>query len=71
MEKLPTEPSRENLELEINQLLERLDELGDLYSPELAEQWWAVEEEARCGKDRQKAKERLGDFIKLLESAKR
>ena len=70
MEKLPQEPSPEIIDQEIIQLLEKLDTLTDLYSPELAEQWWAVENEARVAEDRKIAKQSLEDFIKFLESVK-
>ncbi len=68
IEKIPTP---ENVDLLINQLLDKLAEYGDLYnevSSELQEQWYWVEMEARVGRDRETAKVKLKEFLKIIES---
>lgn len=73
MEKIPQEPSPEELEEQIGVLLtqlyerhagaERFEEIG----PEMMEEWYLVEMEAEVGKDRQAAKEKLATFLQKLD----
>lgn len=65
----------EILTKEINELLDRLDEYGDLYnkvSTEIQDEWYAVEQEAVVGKDENLAiiKSNLERFLKILEEIK-
>ncbi len=70
IEKIPTP---ENFDLLIDRLLDKLAEYGDLYdevSPELQEQWYLTEMEARVGKDREAAKAKLEEFLETIEIEK-
>jgi len=70
IEKIPTP---ENVDLLIDQLLDKLAEYGDLYdevSPELQEQWYWAEMEAEVGKDRETTKAKLEEFLKTVEIEK-
>jgi len=69
-EKIPTP---ENIDLLIDQLLDKLAEYGDLYdevSLELQEQWYWAEMEARVGKDRETARVKLEEFLETIEIEK-
>lgn len=64
-------PSPENIESQIEELLRELDNYAlDQFPEEIQEQledeWWAAEEEAKVGKDREGACERLRGFIEKL-----
>jgi len=66
-EKIPTP---ENLDLLIDQFLDKLAEYSDLYEevrPEIQEQWYWVEMRAMVGKDRETAKTKLEEFLKTIE----
>ncbi len=70
MEKIPTP---ENIDLLINQLLEKLDDYAELYdkvNPELQEQWYWAAMEAGVSKDREVAKTHLEEFLKIIEAEK-
>lgn len=70
MERLPGEPSPEEIDREIERLLEELDGYAELFregSHELQEEWYWVEMEARVALDRPMAKIRLEAFIRKLE----
>jgi len=64
-------PSPENIDAEIERFLETLDSyISRLWEshPELQEEWYWVEMEARVGLDRQTAKEKLETFIGKLQN---
>lgn len=66
------EPSLENIDAVIDGLIEELDSYAGLWDehPELHDQWYWAEMEARVGKDRQAAKKHLEEFLKILEGIK-
>ncbi len=73
MEKFPKPKSPEDIEridAEIEGLLQELDDYSDLYDklPELQDQWYEVEMEAKVAKDRAAAKAHLEEFVSLLKS---
>lgn len=74
MEKLPKEPTPEELDFVIEQ---KLDELYEKYNDvieiegELADEWYWVEQEAKVAKNRKEALERLEAFINKLRALKR
>lgn len=73
MEKPPKEPSPENIDLVIKKLLEILESYNELFnelSPELQDQWYDAEMEAKVGKDRLAATIHLQQFLKTLEKIK-
>jgi len=74
MEKLPKEPTPEDVDAEIEQKLKELyenySELVEIGS-ELDDKWYWVEQEANVGKDRQAAKKHLEEFIEKLEEIKK
>ena len=66
-------PIPENIDLLIDQLLDKLAEYGDLYdkiNPELQEQWYWAEMEAKVSRDREAAKIHLEEFLKTVEAEK-
>jgi len=70
IEKIPTP---ENIDLLIEQLLEKLAEYGDLYdevTPELRDQWYLADMQATVGKDREAAKAKLEEFLEIIEVEK-
>ena len=70
-EKIPTP---ENVEAQIEQLLEKLDNLvPDLWHshPEIQEEWYWVEMESKTGKNREQAKSNLETFIEKLQNLKK
>ena len=78
MEKEPTPETPENIDAAIKKLLETLDELNDLgrkeeslydlLSPELKEEMYLVEMQARAGEDRKQARVNLEGFIAKLKA---
>lgn len=67
------EPNLEAIDSEIGSLLETLGDYVELYDqlPELQEEWYWADMEARVSRDRVKAKAQLEEFIKKLESLKK
>ena len=54
----------------IETLLEDLDKYDfDSYSPEIQDEWYWVEQEARVGKDRELAEANLRGFLERLKSS--
>jgi len=73
MEKFTTQEQREgNLEIVIDSLIGTLENHYDLFEkhPNLQEEWYYVEMEARTGKDRLAAKAKLIEFLNLLSDLK-
>lgn len=66
------EPTIENVDSVIEGLLEELDSYAELWDehPELQEQWYWVDMEARVSKDREAAKVHLEEFLKVLKGVK-
>lgn len=66
------EPTFENVDSAIEDLLEKLDSYAELWDghPELQEQWYWAEMEARVSKDREAAKVHLEEFIEILRGLK-
>lgn len=70
---MENEPKFEDVESEIKELLSQLDNYALDQFPaesqdELEEEWYFAEEQAKVGKDREKALEDLGVFIKRLKN---
>lgn len=65
-------PTFENVDSVIDGLLEELDGYAELWDehPELQEQWYWAEMEARVSKDREAAKVHLEEFLEVLKSVK-
>ena len=73
MEQLPKEPSPEAVDAEIENLLKELNNYAEIYdegSPELQEEWYWIEMEAKVAKDRQAAKAHLEEFISKIKELK-
>lgn len=67
------EPTIEELDADIEKLLDKLEEYGELYndlSEGLQDRWYDAEMEAKVGKDRKTAKKHLEEFIAVLEKIK-
>lgn len=73
MENIPPEPDLEAIDSEIEKLLDVLGDYAELYDqlPELQEEWYWADMEARVSIDRIAAKTRLEEFIKKLETKKK
>ncbi|MDP2695822.1 MAG: hypothetical protein Q8O87_01055 [bacterium] len=71
MEKMPLENSSEKIEKQIEALLEALSGFGqethDELTPEMQEDWYFIEAEARSGQDRAQAEGRLREFVEYLQ----
>lgn len=57
-------------DFEIQRLLEELSEYNYLYELH-EEEWWGIENEANCGKDRDQAKKRLEEFLAFIKQEAR
>lgn len=70
MEEFSPEQPPYLIEAEIEELLTDLrvrDELFPSLSPELQDEWWHVEMEAKSGEDRQDAEDHLEGFLQKLK----
>ncbi len=72
--KLPSnEPSPEQIESEISQLLEELDGYTRFYingTPELRDRWWEIEMEGMVSEERDSARNHLRAFVEALREMK-
>ena len=73
MELPSNEPSPEQIESEIDQLLEELDGYTEFYingTLELRDEWWEIEMEGMTSKERNSARNHLRAFVEALRKMK-